>query len=506
MTQAVTVPKASEAPGASEARTPDLEAGRPPERLLWPLLLLGLSLGIGSALRLWMATHDDGVFWPDEIYQGLEPAHRLIFGYGIVAWEFQEGARNWAFPGFIALVLKGCQMLGVTDPRTYVMAVRAVFGLVGVATAAATYQLARSLGAAALAAAAGASIFAFAAPAIYFAPRAMSESAAALLVALGLALALPPRARSWRLLLGTVLLALAVFLRLQTAIFGIGLVAVLALRSPRRPALLSLTTFAAGMLLFGLTDLLTWGSWFHSAIAYLNANLVHGRSLTWGVSPISYYPKVILTSMGPAGLLMLGLAAAGLRRSPALFALAAVFAVAHSLVPHKELRFLLPDLPLLCALAALGLDQLSRWAPNRVWRPAAGLVVIAALLSAATFHQLTLKQLGVPVDAGRPSTNVFDYPGPVNRLLFQANRRGDLCGMKLESVGLDWTGGYSYLHRRVPLYQPEGPSRESGKFNYVITPLARAAGAEVVAVDGDQALARLSRQSCRPDPGYTPTI
>src|SRR5438128_658065 len=130
-----------------ETRTPELEAGRPPERRLWPLLLLGLSLGIGSALRIWMATHDDGVFWPDEIYQGLEPAHRLIFGYGIVAWEFQEGARNWAFPGFIALVLKGCQMLGVTDPRTYVMAVRAVFCLVGVATAAATYQLARSLGA-----------------------------------------------------------------------------------------------------------------------------------------------------------------------------------------------------------------------------------------------------------------------------------------------------------------------------------------------------------------------
>jgi GPI mannosyltransferase 3 len=76
----------------------------------------------------------------------------------------------------------------------------------------------------------------------------------------------------------------------------------------------------------------------------------------------------------------------------------------------------------------------------------------------------------------------------------------------VESVGLDWTGGYSYLHRPVPLYQPEGPSRESGKFNYVITPLARAGGAEVVAVDGDQALARVSRQSCRPDPGYTPTI
>jgi phosphatidylinositol glycan class B len=501
--QAVT---AHEAP---EAQTPELEPVAPvrqPQWSLWPLLLLGLSLGIGSALRLWMATHDDGVFWPDEIYQGLEPAHRLIFGYGIVAWEFQEGVRNWAFPGFVALVLKGCQMLGITDPRTYVMVVRVVFCTVGVATAAATYQLARSLGAAALAAAVGASIFALSAPAIYLAPRAMSESGAALLVALGLALALPPRARSRRLVLGTALLALAVCLRLQMVIFGVGLVAVLALRSPRQPALRALATFAAGMLLFGLTDLLTWGSWFHSAISYLDANLVQGRSLTWGISPISYYPKVLLTSMGPAGLLMLGLAALGLRRSPALSALAVVFAAAHSLVPHKEFRFLLPDLPLLCAIAALGLDQLSEWAPSRVWRLLAGLVVIAALLSAATFHQLTLKQLGAPFAASRPATNAFDDPGAANRLLFQANRRGDLCGIKLESVGLDWTGGYSYLHRPVPLYRADGPSRESGKFNYVITPLARAAGAQVIAVDGDQALARISRQSCRPDPGYIPTI
>ena len=32
-------------------------------------------------------------------YQSLEPAHRLVFGYGMLAWEFIEGARNWALPG-----------------------------------------------------------------------------------------------------------------------------------------------------------------------------------------------------------------------------------------------------------------------------------------------------------------------------------------------------------------------------------------------------------------------
>src|SRR4051812_12748598 len=60
---------------------------------------LWVALGAGAALRIWLAWHDDGIYWPDEIYQSLEPAHRLVFGYGIVAWEFVEGARNWALPG-----------------------------------------------------------------------------------------------------------------------------------------------------------------------------------------------------------------------------------------------------------------------------------------------------------------------------------------------------------------------------------------------------------------------
>jgi phosphatidylinositol glycan class B len=484
-----------------ERETPATHAGR-----LWPMLLLGLSLVIGSALRLWIATHDDGVFWPDEIYQGLEPAHRLVFGYGIVAWEFHEGARNWAFPGFVALVLKCCQMLGVIDPRGYVMVVRVVFCLVGVATAAATYQLARSLGAAALSAAGGASLFALAAPAIYFGPRAMSESAAGLLVALGLALTLPPRARSWRLVVGTALLALAVCLRLQTAIFGLGLVAVLVFRNPRGPAALALATFAAGMLLFGLTDLLTWGSWFHSAIAYVDANLVQGRSSQWGTAPVTYYPAVLLKSMGAAGLLMLLLGAAAVRHSPALLALAVAFATAHTLIPHKELRFLLPDLPLFCALAALGLQHVSTMAPAFAQRSLVGLVLISVLLSAATFHQLTYRQLGGPLAEARPKANAYDDPGSVDRLLFEAHRRNDLCGLKIDGALLEWTGGYSYLHRRVPLYRSDGPPRSSGKFNYVIGPLRTVAGDDVVALDGGQALARITNDGCRPDPGYRPII
>ena len=83
------------------------------------LAVLGASLALGAAYRLYVAFTDDGIFWPDEIYQSLEPAHRLVFGYGLVPWEFIEGARNWTLPGFIAALLKFSAVLGLNDPRQY---------------------------------------------------------------------------------------------------------------------------------------------------------------------------------------------------------------------------------------------------------------------------------------------------------------------------------------------------------------------------------------------------
>ena len=60
-------------------------------------------LTIAALPRIWAAVFDQGVFWPDEIFQSTEPAHTFAFGYGYVAWEFQDGARSWLFPGAIGL-------------------------------------------------------------------------------------------------------------------------------------------------------------------------------------------------------------------------------------------------------------------------------------------------------------------------------------------------------------------------------------------------------------------
>jgi hypothetical protein len=39
----------------------------------------------------------------------------------------------------------------------------------------------------------------------------------------------------------------------------------------------------------------------------------------------------------------------------------------------------------------------------------------------------------------------------INRLLWAAGEKDDLCGLALVDIGPVWTGGFSYLHRDVPI-------------------------------------------------------
>src|SRR5207248_3916311 len=64
--------------------------------------LLGVVL-LSVGLRLMPVLFLPGLNWDDEIFQATEPAHRLVFGYGIVAWEFQLGMRSWILPGHDAV-------------------------------------------------------------------------------------------------------------------------------------------------------------------------------------------------------------------------------------------------------------------------------------------------------------------------------------------------------------------------------------------------------------------
>jgi len=460
--------------------------------------LLAFALVTGGAARVWLALTDHGIYWPDEVYQSVEPAHRMAFGYSMVAWEFVVGARNVLLPGLIALVLKALALVGLDQPTLYLPLVRVGFSLSSVLTALGVYRLARAVGCGLPAAVLGATALSWMSLAIYFSPRAMSEVASALPVTWGLALLLETPSRR-KLVLGASLLGLAVLLRIHCGLFAAGAVVMLLAQRRRRDAALVFGVLCVWAVVYGLLDLYAWGGFLHSALLYLRFNLLEGRAAEWGTAPPAFYTKYLVRSLGPHWVLLAILAVVGLKRAPAVVALALLFLLGHLALPHKELRFIVPMLPLVCAGAAAGVEQLL------ALRRSAGVVALGALLltsavSLATFHRLTLAQIGRHEDA-----SAYDAGGPITRLLLEASKQKDLCGLGLLVGGRGATFAYFALHQDVPFYEAPLPERERGFFNYVIADEGTEAGA-VVATDSGVALVRVSNPPCVKDDAFEPWL
>jgi hypothetical protein len=466
--------------------------------ILWPSLLAGL------ACRLFVAFTDHGIYWPDEIHQSLEPAHRLVFGYGLVAWEFSEGARNWAFPGLIAGLLGAVASLGGDRPDAYLPAVRLAFVAMSLGTALGIYRLARVSNASEDAAAVGAAAWALAAPAIYFAHRALSENAATVAAVWALAFLLPPRASRRSVWLGASLLGLAVLFRIHIGILAVGVLGVLIARRDWRVLRQTVAVLVVWAMAYGAIDAIAWhdapgamfGGWFHSAIFYGRFNL-EGRSAQWGISPPGYYAEFIFTSMPLiAAALAIGLVAA-LRFAAALSVLALLFLAAHSAVPHKEFRFIVPMLPLAIAATAASFDALPR-IPKLA---GLGLLLIGGVASAATFRTLTWSDLGARLNQPDGRTSAWDAGGPINRLLLVANQQTKLCGLRVDAHPA-FHGAFTYLHRRVHIYHDlRDVPPSSGLYNYAIA--SAGSGWPVVARDGGMELVRIADVlRCKADPAY----
>jgi hypothetical protein len=464
-------------------------------------ILLFTALLIGGVCRLYVVVADDGVYWPDEIYQSIEPAHRLVFRYGLVGWEFAEGARNWALPGALAGILWLTAALGGGSPEVYLAVVRILFVGLSLGSAVGVHRIVVNSGGSSLAGAVGAWTWSLAAPSIYFAHRALSENAASAAGVWAVALLSGLHLSRRHVIVGGSLLGIAILVRLQMGLLALGLLGVLAARR-NWPALRGLLiVLAVWAVVFGVLDAFTWGhlptarygGWFHSAFTYLHFNVVDERSAQFGTAPASYYWVHIFRSMPfIAATLVAGLVIGLWRSSRAASLLGVLIVAGHSLVGHKELRFILPALPIAIAAAALAFDR------GRPVVRAAGLGALgaAALVSATTFPFLTWGQLGSPVDRG--DVSAWDRSGPVNRLLLEAHTLPDLCGLRVD-MPAEWHGGLSRLHRNVRLYRNLDPASQA--YNYAI--IAAGSGRAVVAREGDWELVKFPEvRRCIRTPEY----
>lgn len=439
----------------SETHQEALSERMTPDRRLANGALGGVVL-VAILLRLVPVLFVPSLNWGDEIFQATEQAHRLVYGSGLVPWEFQLGVRSWLLPGVIAGLMEAARLLG-DGPDYYLPVIAAGFAALAAAPVICCFRWCeRWFGLSG--ALVGGIVVAVAPELVYFGARTLTEIVAAHLLVIALYLFEPGHAAvsRRRLFIGGVLLGLTGVLRIHLAP-ALGLVALwTAARAPR--ARLPLIIAGAGIVaaLSGLLDALTLGAPFASIWRYAFDNLYLGVSASFGVEPATYYlaGELGLWQGGLAALLLFSLL--GARRMPLLLAAAAVILAVHSSIAHKEYRFIYPAILLVAVLAGVGLAQLAAWAAE--WLGARRVRPSIARWAATALASFCWCALSWQVWT-QPAFALLRHRAHDNLVAasFVAHTPA-ICGIGLYGLdGTDWVsyGGYTYFHRALPMFWPK---------------------------------------------------
>ena len=344
----------------------------------------------GFSLFLVAAWRSAGVHHPDEYFQTVEFASEKLgkTPAELLPWEHARRLRPYVQPALYAGAARILASLGITAPAEAMLAFRLASALANFAAllllwAALARRVPDPRGRTWLLAAC---LLSFHLP--YLSVRTSSESVSGALLAAGIAAWLLLESRPVRAgLVAGVVLGLAFDVRYQVGLCAAGFGAwLLFVRRAVRPFLALAGGIAAAVGLGLAVDRWGYGQWTFTPWNYLRANVIEGVSKQFGTSPFYQYLVDLAVTWPPlpalAGLAVIAYwVRAG--RDPLTWTTAPLF-VGHSLLAHKELRFLFPLAPLAAAMAALlFLDPALRSGWQERWgrrlRPALAILVAANL-------------------------------------------------------------------------------------------------------------------------------
>lgn len=444
----------------------DCAADRTTRRALAAILILA------AALRV-LVLSVPAIAHPDEIFQYLEQAHRIAFGAGIMSWEQRYAMRGALLPLLLSLPMRFGGWLAPSG-NLYLLFPKLMMAALSLCIVPAAFAIGGRMGRfhAVVAAFVAATWFEL----VYYGGHVLSETAATALILSAAALMIDP-ARRGRLLVAGALLGLAAIMRFQY-LPAIATLVLLSAGLQWRARWLPLVAGGVAALAAGaLADAAAGQIPFRWLVENIHQNLLLDRAADYGVSDWGGYLAMIVRNWGiwfvPAFLFV----QPTLRRYRPLLWMAIVNFAFHSLIGHKEYRFILLSTTALVILGAIGSAELAKRLADRM-PPRTRRVVPAALLLlwAGASASLAARPSWLPrwtaFSAGLEATGAIrTAPG--------------ICGIALYDLDFWEGGGYAYLHRKLPLYLarspvdigPLPPLEHSAKaFNAVLAP-ADVAGA-----------------------------
>lgn len=424
---------------------------------------LTLVLALAWVVRLLAVYALPSLHHPDENFQSLEQAHRLAFGYGINTWEFEDGIRSLVLPYILSGVFRVSAAIA-DRPELYILLSRLLLIGASLLPVMLLFKAAqrRSQSHALIVGVVAATWFEL----VYYSFRPFSEAVATdfLLSALALSSSGEKELTPRRCFSIGALAITALTMRIQFA----PAVAVLLLGTAKFEFKERWSFIACGAALpltvFGMSDWSSWGYPFHSYIQSVKINLLDGKASSFGTQPWYWFVKRYAEIWAGAAPVILALALYRARNFQLWIGVALAILISHSLIPHKESRFVFAASVCLVLVAAFASADIVNWIDSLRGNQSNRLAYSVAVIWAAVSLCL----------AASPG---YSYLWFKNRNLISASfwlsRQPDLCGLMIRDFSWGQMGGYAYLHRLIPIYEEDAETKgETGAaYNYILSPI-----------------------------------
>ena len=425
---------------------------------------LAALLALALLLRLVGYYRNTGIIAADEIFQYVEQAHRLVFGYGIVPWEYTEKIRSWLFPGVLAGVMELARVCG-DGPVCQTWAVAIFLSLLSLLPVWCAFQWGcRDTGLSGGLIAGG--LNAVWTECVLFSVHPLMDTVGADCLVAGayLASVAAERGGRRRFAAAGAVLGLVVALRphLLPAVLLAGLVQ--GRGSFRERAAPLLAGAAATLLLAGALDWVTLGTPFQSIWKYGWIVLVEHRAAEMGgVTPWYEYLLWLDADWQFALPIIAGAALVGGTRRPLLLGIALAVIAPFSLIGHKEPRYIYPAVPFLLTAAGIGCavaaSRASRMLGVRVREDVIGAAGIAAWV-AISFAVTRTGNLQYTWQSG---TGIVAE-------MHEVSADPASCRLAATPWGVGTSGGSAHLRLDIVFraFDPDAPTDKAGPLDYVI--------------------------------------
>ncbi len=423
-----------------------------------------LLAAIGFLLRVAFSLASDNIHHQDELFQYLEQAHRLVFGYGYIPWEFRFGVRSWITPFLVSLPLFLLKTLHLDSPAIYIPAVKIFFSLLSTSLIFSTYSIGRNL-ASETAGRLAAFFCCFWYELIFFAPRPLTDVISGYLLVAAIACSLPKIGNRKPILFG-LLIGFSIAIRFHIAPAAAVLVLFVLTRWTKKELLRAGFAFLFVVFTAGFLDYIMWGRFFVSYYNYYLYNIFHGAVYLFGQHHFTrHFAALVICSAGILAVFGL-LSFARIRKVWLPFLCASAILLVHLFIARKQYRFVFAVIPLLLTTGAVVLSDLAsnKISPSkRKLFYCASILVFLFVSILGILNKLPFEQ---KIYQGTP---LYFHANALKAYRFLSGETGVAAVLEAFTSRKTSTGGYYYLHRDVPVYFPEHISIEDGKLTEYVS-------------------------------------